>query len=258
VGCFAALKKHYYSSVHSFMKISVGQIVNRYNIGNLICRAYSAAMTPSNIISSFRKTGIFPCDKKNINSEFIVRKEDLGEFSTNTSFLNSKLPKNKESSEKKKSNKKVSVGGMAITEGEGYRIIFEESLSEDNEIHERKEIMTKSGRIKKPPQVYSPSTSPQPGPSGLKVLGTLTTLAEEESMHEEVSDNDNDNCCVCGQFSPPKMNNSINLNIVDWAMCCYCSHWVHLRYCHKTLKVKSSDDFFCPCCEMTHSHNSED
>ena len=59
VGCFSPLKKAFNSIAHKYLKQHAGQVLNRYNMPNMICRAYNIAMTPTNIQHSFKKTGIF-------------------------------------------------------------------------------------------------------------------------------------------------------------------------------------------------------
>jgi len=52
-------KKHYYSECSQFLSRHMGQNITKYNICTLACRAYLKALTPANIQSGFRKTGIY-------------------------------------------------------------------------------------------------------------------------------------------------------------------------------------------------------
>ena len=63
ISCFSPRKKACNSLAHSYMKDNPGQIINRYAMTSLICKAYSSAMTPSNIKQSFEKTGIYPFNR---------------------------------------------------------------------------------------------------------------------------------------------------------------------------------------------------
>ena len=41
----------------------------------MACKAYLKAMTPNNIISGFKKTGIYPCSNEAINKEKLFQSE---------------------------------------------------------------------------------------------------------------------------------------------------------------------------------------
>ena len=62
VGCFGPLSKILNNSIHKFMRDNHCTI-NRYNIGELASHAYVKALSPENLKSSFRKTGIYPFNK---------------------------------------------------------------------------------------------------------------------------------------------------------------------------------------------------
>lgn len=68
VGCFGQLKRTYYAEIQAFMTQSSGMKINRNNIALVSSKAYNKAVTPDNLITSFRKTGIFPLEKKLITS----------------------------------------------------------------------------------------------------------------------------------------------------------------------------------------------
>ncbi|CAC5359071.1 unnamed protein product [Mytilus coruscus] len=44
-------------------------VITRYNICELACKAYQKALSPENLQSAFRKTGIYPLDKNVINKD---------------------------------------------------------------------------------------------------------------------------------------------------------------------------------------------
>jgi hypothetical protein len=67
VGCFSPLKNCFNSLAHTHMKEHPGEIINRYNLPALICKSYTLSLTPSNIMNSFRKTGIYPFDRKTVD-----------------------------------------------------------------------------------------------------------------------------------------------------------------------------------------------
>ena len=59
VSVFGPLKNAYNTRVQIYLRQHPGQVVNRYAMTPLICKSYLHATKPSNVISAFRKTGIF-------------------------------------------------------------------------------------------------------------------------------------------------------------------------------------------------------
>jgi len=53
-------KTYYNSAVTTWMRLNPGIPFSIYNVASCVNEAYARAMTPQNIISGFRKTGIFP------------------------------------------------------------------------------------------------------------------------------------------------------------------------------------------------------
>lgn len=68
VSVFAPFKSFYNASVDSWMMRNPGKTVSIYDVAGFIGEAHEKAMTPANIISGFRKTGIFPFNR-NVFSE---------------------------------------------------------------------------------------------------------------------------------------------------------------------------------------------
>ena len=62
-GVFGPLKKAWRDECHSYMVNNPGKIVTRYQFSLLFNCAWMKAMTPHNIISGFRVTGIYPIDR---------------------------------------------------------------------------------------------------------------------------------------------------------------------------------------------------
>ena len=124
VGCFKPLKSAYDSYAHRFLKEHPGLNITRYNMTALICKSYTAALTPDNVQNSFRKTGIWPFNSGVIHAsnfkpaDATVKKTDENPAVDVTDFLHAKVvtpspPK------QKCANKRNQIGGMVITEGEG-------------------------------------------------------------------------------------------------------------------------------------------
>lgn len=62
-GVFGPLKMCWRRTCHNFMSHNPGQVVTQYNFARLFATTWFGAMTPKNIISGFRTTGIFPVDR---------------------------------------------------------------------------------------------------------------------------------------------------------------------------------------------------
>lgn len=57
---FGPLKKYYAAAMKGWLADHKGQPISIYNVPSLVANAYPKAMTPENITSGFRATGIFP------------------------------------------------------------------------------------------------------------------------------------------------------------------------------------------------------
>ena len=64
--CFSPLKQAWNEECRLYMATNPGKKVNRYNFTQLFARAWEKAMTPSNIASGFRATGICPFNRSAI------------------------------------------------------------------------------------------------------------------------------------------------------------------------------------------------
>ena len=64
VSIFGPFKTYYSAAMDSMMMAKPGVPITIYDIAKLVNTAHQRAMTPSNIISGFRKTGIFPYDNE--------------------------------------------------------------------------------------------------------------------------------------------------------------------------------------------------
>ncbi|XP_052071024.1 uncharacterized protein LOC127709474 [Mytilus californianus] len=62
VGCFGPFERIFNNECHKFMRQNCSQPITRYNICGLACKGYLHALSPSNLQSAFRKTGIYPYD----------------------------------------------------------------------------------------------------------------------------------------------------------------------------------------------------
>ena len=60
VGCFGPYERIFNNLSHKFMREHCGESITRYNICSLGCQAYLKALSPDNLQSSFRRSGIYP------------------------------------------------------------------------------------------------------------------------------------------------------------------------------------------------------
>ena len=64
VAVFGPFKRFYYSDA-AYMKANMGKVVTKYEIASIACTAYLKSMSSWNIVSAFKKTGIFPLNENN-------------------------------------------------------------------------------------------------------------------------------------------------------------------------------------------------
>ncbi|WAR25274.1 hypothetical protein MAR_010978 [Mya arenaria] len=78
VGCFGPLKSFYYSECQIFMRKNPGMQLNRYNVAAISGKAYNKGVSPQNLISSFKRAGIYPMNRSQIPLQ--QKKENLLQF----------------------------------------------------------------------------------------------------------------------------------------------------------------------------------
>ena len=62
-GVFGPLKRKWREECYSYMQSNPGKIITRYQFSAIFGQAWAKSVTPSNITSGFRVTGIFPTDR---------------------------------------------------------------------------------------------------------------------------------------------------------------------------------------------------
>ena len=70
VGCYGPLQRIYDNECHKTMRQN-HSIITRYNVCELGCKAYQRALSPENLQSAFRKTGIYPLTMTVINRDLL-------------------------------------------------------------------------------------------------------------------------------------------------------------------------------------------
>ena len=95
-----------------------------------------------------------------------------------------------------------------------------------------------------PPPIPSTSTSNkennQPLPSNLSPSEDEMGITADESL-----------CCVCQRNMPVALQSVYIIESVHWAQCDRCGHWIHLKYCCKTMCLKRGSEILRPHCEET-------
>ncbi|XP_052809180.1 jerky protein homolog-like [Mya arenaria] len=246
VECFGPLKNIYHSECQSYMRRNPGMQINRYNIAEISSKAYNKGVCAENLISAFRKTGVFPRRRYSITPaktapSAIYTIDHTGDHVHSIansqdvqpeSFLESRrILKAVETTKKARKRKPTIMGDITSPS--------------------KKELMTPNENVKKPKKTVKEKKtknahlSPVPGPSGYcKILASSDT--ESECSYEVAEE---DLCCVCRKFSPEPMNVAFTIELVNWGECDKCGHWTHLKYCSQVKVIRRQDEFLCPCCE---------
>ncbi|KAH3772632.1 hypothetical protein DPMN_173973 [Dreissena polymorpha] len=63
---------YYYAECAVFMQKHMGKVVTKFDVASIACKAYLKAASPLNIISAFKKAGIFPLNRSAIASEKLL------------------------------------------------------------------------------------------------------------------------------------------------------------------------------------------
>ena len=63
---FGPLRRHWSVVCHDFLKTHPGTVVSKCNFSALFAKAWLLALTPGNIMSGFRKCGVYPFDHTKI------------------------------------------------------------------------------------------------------------------------------------------------------------------------------------------------
>ena len=281
VGCFGPFEKIYQQEAHKFMRQSVGRSVTRYDVCRLACKVYDVALSPQNLRSAFRKTGIYPVNPSSISevktlpSLVYIGKAEItssstnGEGSTTTSGENDSCPAenffNKRGGEillavgkvkQPRRNLSSIIAGRAITEQDVFeKIQAFNDTSKSGQSRKGKSIRKehskekgkekgKSLEIQRTEIEKTESSTDRAGPS--KVLNSdvesvSPVLSDEEVISEEKE------CCVCGRLEPEQLNFNPYIEFVRWGQC-DCGHWIHLSYCVKDRVVRRNTKITCPHC----------
>ena len=270
VGCFGPFEKIFNGLSHKFMRESCGRSITKFDIGHLACRAYCKALSPENLQSAFRKSGIFPLNPQAVNQSYFLPATALEQencksqpsiqpgfepltepetapciqpvdaavisqtgMSPTTFFQNKETPLTcKKPTTKKRKYLSTIVSGKAITEDKMFEAIQEHEAS-------RK----RPSKVKSKKSTSSSKLSPLPSTSGIQ---RQTEIHTDDDDDDDVADDEK--CCVCNKFTPDEIRNSTSLIFTKWVQCDKCGHWTHLKYCTNVVVVRRGDQFFCKHC----------
>lgn len=68
IGCFGPLKSCYNREAQLFMRRNPGLKITKFNIGQMLCSPYQKGLSPQNLTSSFKKSGIYPFNPKAVDT----------------------------------------------------------------------------------------------------------------------------------------------------------------------------------------------
>lgn len=271
------MQKIYNFECHKEMRLTASTI-SRYNIGSLASKAYTKALSPENLQNAFRKTGIYPFDSSAIDGTILepsrVFSNDLDVKNSGDNacgpaedkntvvhrmadFLAKKeatLISTKSEKQLKKTERKCLsklTSGRCITEDEVEQAIlnYKKDTSSKNTKNDNKK-QDKGPILKEKEEATRVSTlndSQTAGPSGAAVTHK-PWLDDWNSEELDIEIREEEKCCVCKNFTPDAVRQSSVLQFVKWGKCNACGHWVHLRYCTKTIAVRRGAEFKCIHC----------
>ena len=92
VGCFGPFEKIYCNIRHKYMREHATRGVDKHSVCRLGCKAYSAALTSSNLQASFKKCGISPFDKHAVSKchfkpATVFKKSETSDFGSEDVML---------------------------------------------------------------------------------------------------------------------------------------------------------------------------
>ena len=73
-GCFSPLKSYWKQLCHEFYAKNPGRVITHYDFSHLFSEAWRLAMSPKNIASGFKITGVYPFNRKVVQEELHVPK----------------------------------------------------------------------------------------------------------------------------------------------------------------------------------------
>ncbi|XP_060564988.1 uncharacterized protein LOC132724184 [Ruditapes philippinarum] len=264
VGCFGPFQKIYDIKCHKLIR-EVSSVITRYNICQVSCSSYLAALTPNNVQAAFRRAGIYPFDPLAIAQEKLLPAEVFRSCSSDTdvsddsqatviggvqSELN-EMPRDivnflhqKEASLKRVKNENKTKPRNTMSKIVAGKEINESVLKQMTEhVQKQGKSNQSKSKVKQSKQQKKTPSSPQPGPSCINLVENVSDTDSEIEIDES------ELCCKCKKFTPVELLNRNFVKFTTWGQCESCGHWVHLIYCTSERVLRRGDHFVCPCCK---------
>ncbi|KAJ8306069.1 hypothetical protein KUTeg_016614 [Tegillarca granosa] len=245
-----------------------GQVVTRNDVCHLASKAYTQALSHNNIVSAFRKSGVYP-----LNPDVITERDTapslpyqgkLQEKQQQQALTDVQVHSNLDQASqflverggeilqnvkiaKVRRNISKIIGGRAITEDEVFSNIkafkdeSERIKGKKNSSDEKRKLVkekndagkgkaqTRKEKTYKRPASSVDNIHAQPGTSGVQSKKSKNQLIDSSSSSEdEVSDEEK--CCKCGKFQPEELKHCVSIVFTKLAQCdnSACGHWTHL------------------------------
>ncbi|CAC5363508.1 unnamed protein product [Mytilus coruscus] len=87
VACFGPKQKIYSKECQTYMRTNIGQVFTRYEIFSLSSKTYLTSLTPSNLLSSFKRTGIHPFNQQAFDKSVLRPSEALQQLTTEPELI---------------------------------------------------------------------------------------------------------------------------------------------------------------------------
>ena len=262
ISCKAYYKELYAENLISGFK-STGMFPTNRNVIS------SLATNPSEIFVSANNDTADETEPAIVNEiQSVVHVEETNDLSVPEDFFQSKVDKIKKIKSEKKVKPRQCVSkltsGKPVTEDENFELIknyeaekINKSVKKDNKSTkgkgqgkkskvEQSKNTTKKSKKAKNDDINCVQLSQKPGPSHVTFSDSTgeDTVDQSEIQEEE-------KCCICRQFTPDEVRNSVSLIFTKLVQCSNedCKHWVHLGYCTPKRVIRRGEVFYCTHCE---------
>lgn len=232
-------------------------------------------MSPENLTSAFRKTGIHPINKdmipdSDIASSLIYNQHDVTHLSSSHPPTVSSAEPHSQNEEPEDSENSTFFASRTITSviQRPEKIFFPPFLSgnltKKTNINILKSIDAK--QQKKVPVSRAAAESIKPAKRLKKKSRKKKAQARRESIEKvdqfrscqrmsgqkqamETALQRKKNAVFCHDWQTKELQNSTSVVFVKWGKCDFCDHWTHLQYCTPVRLLRRGDTFKCPHCE---------
>ena len=260
VGIFGPFKKMYSQECQKYMKLNPGINITKYDVSQLTSKPYLKALTPENLISAFRRTGIYPFSNTVISDAQVAPAiiyechDEIDETSVSNQTdtqpaENTTIAESVDFFSKRTITKAVKPKPKKFVPP--FKVCGNLLQEKNTEILTN---MDKSKSVKQDKQVVSNQPEARPSTSGLGRKGGPIPLDVSEdtgSESDEGNYDDDEKCCVCNKWQPADLEKYPYIAIVSWGKCDKCAHWTHLRFCCKVRTLRRNSEFICPHCESS-------